>query len=399
VHLSFPRFHLICLLTVLTGSVTGCGGPGRNTSVSEVLEVLYVADSSAGNIQAYRIDNATGTLTALPGSPFPGGGGTGVAVDASGKFLFVGSPDGQIVDVYSISPGTGALAKLTDPNSDSRQPGQTGAGGRYGLLGTFAGSFAVIPSRQLLYVTNTNEGGVYAFSIGSSGELTPLTGSPFNVPLTNPLGLAADPSGKFLYTGNIWDGSILESTIDPMSGALTAATGSPFDAGTCCTLTVDQSGGFLYRSVIGNSIYAFAVSPDTGALTPVDGSPFLLGRADHFAGDPRGRFLYGSFTGYGDGTELPDVNGTISATAINESTGALTSIPGSPFRVEMGANFVAIDPTGKFLYVSNLGVRGQNHGSLSAYAIDPTTGTLAPIPGFPISAGQSPQALAIVQLQ
>src|ERR1700733_11959157 len=56
----------------------------------------------------------------------------------------------------------------------------------------------------------------------SSGGLTPVTGSPFPVPVS-PLTVAIDPSGKFAYVTSDSSNGVLIYGINPTSGALTAS--------------------------------------------------------------------------------------------------------------------------------------------------------------------------------
>jgi 6-phosphogluconolactonase len=115
-----------------------------------------------GGVAAYSIDAASGALTAVPGSPFSVGGvPNSVAIDASGKFLIVsisprlGGPPGNCLAVLSIDPGTGALS--------------------------------------------------------------PVPGSPFG-PLQTCGGVAADPSGEYVYAGSAFTVSAL--SIDQATGEL-----------------------------------------------------------------------------------------------------------------------------------------------------------------------------------
>lgn len=120
---------------------------------------------------AFSIDPTSGALTAIPGSPFSFGGvPISLAIDASGKFLIAGlSPrlgggPANCLGVLSIDPGTGAL--------------------------------------------------------------TPVPGSPFG-PLQLCGGVAADPSGPFVYAGTIAvtnnspPATVFVLSIDPATGALT----------------------------------------------------------------------------------------------------------------------------------------------------------------------------------
>ena len=86
-------------------------------------------------------------------------------------------------------------------------------------------------------------------------------------------------------------------------------------------------------------------------------------------------------------------DGNVSGYTINATTGALTPIPGSPFPAGVFPTSVAADPTGKFAYVAN--VENGFHGDISAYTINATTGALTSIPGSPFAAGLGPASVAV----
>ena len=82
---------------------------------------------------------------------------------------------------------------------------------------------------------------------------------------------------------------------------------------------------------------------------------------------------------------------TVSVFKVSPSNGALTLIPGSPFLTggNGGGNDVnaenittATQGTASFLYAANNG-----SGTISAFAINPKTGTPAPVPGSPFQVG------------
>ena len=78
---------------------------------------------------------------------------------------------------------------------------------------------------------------------------------------------------------------------------------------------------------------------------------------------------------------------TVSSYTINPVTGAW--IAGSPFPAGAQPNSVAVDPSGKFACVANIG------GNVSGYTIKPVTGALTAIAGSPFSAGDFPRSLAV----
>jgi 6-phosphogluconolactonase len=84
--------------------------------------------------------------------------------------------------------------------------------------------------------------------------------------------------------------------------------------------------------------------------------------------------------------------GIISAYSIDNKTGALTPVPGSPFATGSEPNAIAVDPTAQFVYVANTTVN-----TVSAYSIDSKTGALTPVPGSPFATGTLPASLAITR--
>ena len=76
-----------------------------------------MANSGASdNVSGYRINSDTGALTAIPGSPFPGGDGpASIIVTPNGKFAYVANFFGgqNNVSGYRIDPRTGALTAIT----------------------------------------------------------------------------------------------------------------------------------------------------------------------------------------------------------------------------------------------------------------------------------------------
>ena len=137
----------------------------------------------------------------------------------------------------------------------------------------------------------------------------------------------------------------------------------------------------------------------TGALTPLSGSPFcasagrpLLSRPWGMAADPAGKFLYVS-------NSTPVLNGSSGVTdalAIDSTSGALTVVPGSPF-LDADSGFVTIDPSGKFLYaIAYTGL----FGGITADSVDSGTGIPTPVSGspfqLPVGADKLPSAFTPV---
>jgi len=100
-----------------------------------------------------------------------------------------------------------------------------------------------------------------------------VPGSPFaagNTPLTM---VAAN---NFLYVSNALDGTLSGYSIAPTTGILTPLSGSPFQV-RAAALATDPAGAILYASGA-TGIMAFTVDA-SGGLTPIAGSPFPGGPA------------------------------------------------------------------------------------------------------------------------
>jgi DNA-binding beta-propeller fold protein YncE len=104
--------------------------------------------------------------------------------------------------------------------------------------------------------------------------------------------LAANLRGEFVYVAND-DGTISGYTVGT-NGNLTSITGSPFTAGgNPSTVAVHTTGGFLYAALDQpGKVAGFSIGAN-GALAPVAGSPFRTGHeAFNITVDPSGKFTY-----------------------------------------------------------------------------------------------------------
>ena len=379
----------------------GCCIP--QTVVSDVPAYAYVGNQSSNTVSGYAVDNSSGALTAVPGSPFTGPTGPRqTAAELFGKYLYVanggsGEVAGSGVYAYSIASASGALTAI----SGSPFPGGSGPRG-----------LVVDPSGEYVYTANRNDNNVSGYVVSaSSGVLTPVPGSPFAIMSSSseqapgPQKITVDPAGKFLYVTDHLTGDIAGFTINSSTGALTAISGSPFsDQETPdidiqpYAIVVAPSGKFVYVTNHGTStISVYSVNSTSGALTPVSGSPFSIPPPSECdaqpygaAIGPSGQFLY--VADYGCSS--------ISIFFLNPLTGVPTQIANSPVFIdtddldcEAEPNDDTIDSTGRFLYVAD-----QGCGLVTGYSIDPTTGALTEIAGSPFTAGNQPYGVAISRI-
>ena len=199
--------------------------------------------------------------------------------------------------------------------------------------------------------------------------------------------MAVDLLGRFLFTANTGEDTVSAFRI-AQNGVLAKVAGSPFKAGAMpVSVGVDPLDRSVYVANMGDhfdfetsTVSGFRIAPN-GALAEVPGSPFAGGFVPFaVAVDPLGRFLYVANSG-GNTSANENVSGYRIA-----GKGALKPLAKSPFPNGQGPEAAAIDPFGRFLYVSDF------FANFSAYRIAPN-GTLQPLAGFSAHAGPSSSAV------
>jgi 6-phosphogluconolactonase len=249
-------------LTEIAPSPYAVGKEPRAAVIDPGGKFVYVASMSLNSVDAFTI-NASGVLTAVQGSPFPTGGtsttgsfGCCVAVDPTGKFLFVEDK----VNVYSflINSSTGALSLVTTIPG----PG-------------FGNGLAVDPAGTFLYAAGSGNNSILTYAVNAStGALTFSFGSPMALQ-NGSFALVLDPAGPFAYT--VENGaSVVGYRLQ--TGRFTSLGESFSGALGTQQLAIDPTGSFLYAPQTGNlnDISGFQIS-QSGSLTAIAGSPFASG--------------------------------------------------------------------------------------------------------------------------
>ena len=208
---------------------------------------------------------------------------------------------------------------------------------------------------KLAYVANWNSGNVSTFGVNSDGSVTALL--PPTVAGQHPHTINVDPAARFVYVANHESDFLSGYTVNKTTGALTPVPAATLTTGESPHASVfDKSGKFLYvvNGIATAQITANIVNAD-GTLTRI-GAPIPTGAHSHNLGiDPSGRFIY---VGSQDSNQ-------IFAFAVNQSTGGLTQIAGSPYAGTSGPLDAVVDQTTQFAYISNSG------GEIEAFMIDP----------------------------
>jgi 6-phosphogluconolactonase (cycloisomerase 2 family) len=262
----------------LSGTPVQAGGSSPFAAVIDPSgKYLLVTNNLSDSVSVFSIDPGSGALSLTQTPVFANANPGEILIAPSGNTVYVTNPGIGMVTVFSFS--NGMLSQL------HTSPVFSGAG---------ATGLAMDAGGRFLYVANplatnappftTTQGNISGFSINpATGGLNPnqIQGSPFAATSgSGPTALAVDPGGKFLYATTPGSAdSIWCFTIDSTSGQLTPVTGSPFSQAAGGLFAIfDPSGGYFY---IGNSngtaIEGYTYNASTGLLTAISGSSFSLG--------------------------------------------------------------------------------------------------------------------------
>jgi 6-phosphogluconolactonase len=202
---------------------------------------------AAQAIGIYSIDATTGLLTALTGSPLPLFTGTATTATVVTPTAMLITPNNSYVyvslgplgvQVLTLGSGgalsTGTAPTYLSPRSTSTSPTDNGLGSS--------------PSSTFLFVAEINTG-LREFSIGTSGALNEVSGSPYAVG-TGPTGVLLDPTGSYVYVANKGSNNISAFTLTAASGKLTAVAGSPYSSGGLLPLAMVNDNTKKYVAVI-----------------------------------------------------------------------------------------------------------------------------------------------------
>ncbi len=244
---------------------------------------------------------------------------------------------------------------------------------------------AAASADRFVYVSNGGFAGsndVSRLHINADGSLG--TASVTDVPtLTITEGLAMTPDAAHLYVASYGSNVVSGFNVNATTGALSAASGSPYGTGIATPLGVapDPLGRWLFAWNHNNDTINVSTINANGSLSNITGSPFdvpdlPVDRIDPFAGSvaPSGDFLYVP----NENNSPPSAPETVTAYSV-AANGALNDIQtiGTGTLVNQTNPFGSgITPDGRFLYVSNPDDGAQ--GSLSSFAVN-ANGTLTPI--------------------
>ena len=242
------------------------------------------------------------------------------------KYGYVTLDSDAAIGMYTIDDDTGIWTSMTPSNVSTG-----GTNPRYLIKH---------PTASFLYSSDQSGDDISMFSIGSDGQLSPLSPATVTTSGSNPTSITMDPSGLFGFVGFNVTNSIESYTVDPSTGQwnyLNSLSG----CGTARELVVHPNGNFLYALCSGSSeIRRHSLS--SGILTYLGSNSSGGGQPHGLAMTADGKYLY----------VTSQTNNTVSAYSVDASTGDLAAL--SPFSsgTDNWANEVVVDPTGQFAFVN-----------------------------------------------
>lgn len=341
-------------------------------AVTAAFALLLMGCSGGGGGSSPTPPPATYTVT------YNGNGSTGgsVPVDASTY------QQGQVVTLLG---NTGSLVKsgyvFTNWNTLANGSGTAYTAGQTCNMGTanltFYAQWTANTVAGYAYAVNYNggsTGSISQYTIGPNGALTPMSTPSVSTGGNDPRYITVDPLGKYVYASNITSNTVAQFSIGA-DGSLT-----PLSTPTVATglypegSAVHPSGKWFYvanEQSYTVSQYTIGTDGRLSAMTPAtvnSGTGAWPFAADAVAIDPSGKYAY-----------VTNFNSTISQYNINQTTGALSAM--TPSTVDTGGynpaeiKIVSI-PSGTYVYAANYGGNGVGSNSIAQYRIQPN-GTLS----------------------
>lgn len=338
----------------ITGNSVSTGSAPDVIAIDPLLRFAYVLDSAggigAGAVSQYVLTRKTGALTVAtfsstngstaPATPVPTGADpSAMVIDVTGNFVFVANQGSNSVSGFTIDQVGGTLTEIKQlpPTTLNCMANQITPC----PLPTAGSPTALATTGTMLFVALTNTtggtemGSIATYMFTPEPAVPPVTQvacpagpgclqSPPPSPVaagTNPVAMALDPSGKFLFVADSVANTLAAFSVGS-SGQLTAL-GAPIATGTTpVSISVSSAGGFVYTANQGSSdVSAFSYS--SSGLTAVSGSPFSVLPAtspSYVLTDTSGKFLF-----------VAERNSNNISVFTIGSSGALAQVTGSPF--------------------------------------------------------------------
>jgi hypothetical protein len=363
---------VLALITLVF--IAGCAGlsgnPAPNPTAASAAHgtFVFVSGSTSGPAtltDGYRL-NPDGTLTAIPGSPFPIGG----AVAASGSFLMSISQAG--LTSYRVNPATGVpklAASATVP--------------------TFVDTLGA--DARNVYVAGANDVigfFIYGFSLDDSGALIPGPGSPYisggpcdQCPLPLFPNLALNNNFFALSVDGFRGTGGMSVFRRDSKGSLSRGGFSTSEGQSAAAL--QPGAGNVAFSLISEDVTSYRLDSNGTPTKVMDLAPAGLDAIDETV-DATGNFLL-----------VLDSSGAVHVFTI-DSASATFGVLNTSEPTGDGATLMAMDPSGRFVIVAQSSEGGflSTPDRITVFTFDPASGTIKKLQSYPMD--KSPFRIAFV---
>jgi 6-phosphogluconolactonase (cycloisomerase 2 family) len=304
---------------------------------------LYVANQGNNSVVHFGVAS-NGVLVqkdAITTSASP----VSLYVNAAGTYLYVvtGTTSATLTE-YALSSGTIGSATATEPLTVPGYPGDTVVPTAVTVLANSDGVYATVYDRSAYNpggtaTSNANPGWIFGFAVGSGGALTPASGSPYQAGV-KPTALASDPTSSFVYATDYASNELIGYTV--RSGTtLDFLVNGPFKTGNePMSVVVDPRGIYIYlANALDSTVSAYSIALPTGTPSAI----------------------------------------------VNTTSSTLYATDTQPVSI-------AVEPAlARYVYTANhLG------NSISGFRLDPNTGALTATQATPYPTGASPTAIIAV---
>lgn len=335
----------------------------------------------------------------------------GVLMACSAKYaasynglIVVPSQGSAVMQSFSLDLGNGHVQQINNVNGPPTPGIPT-----YEVLDP-AGNYAYVIVQENA-VLNPSVNAIASYSIASDGKLVNVA----TTPVSNPVGIAIDSAGKFLFVANGSDGTVTTFSIGSNGnltkvGATTLQTqpgGQPANASALAITPTVYPSQFAYcAGVTPPSTENLYVADSTNYVllnysVSASGSLSLVPYSSTFTGistgtnptgvavDPCNRFAYVS-NAKDNTVSAYNICFAVSTTTCPHADFSLQTISGSPFTTGDVPGPLIVDPYGKFLYVVDTG-----SSQISGFQISTATGALSAFAGAPTATNSGPTSISI----
>ena len=384
----FNRLGMAVFASLALGlGMTACGGG--------TIGYMWILGQQYNQIAAFKIDDYTGNLTQVQGSPFVSGGSlpVSIVIKPGGRYIYIinqgtgGSTSkagtGQNVALYSVG-GDGVLTFQQSYQTQgyiSQWAQMDSSGGYLYVLDKYAPSYNA--ASGLFNGPNLDgNGGITAFAADpTTGRLTLVTNSQTQLNGVNTPFFKVGPTPFMMKSAG---GCLL--TLDSNNTVAPYTFGSSGQLVFTQQATQNFTGANNFTSITGSGSYVFITDAGNNTIDEfnVGGTCNLntvgSGNAANITGtsnpgytlvDSTNKYLY-VLNQYNASTQPGTAYSTISAFTINTTNQQLSPIVGSPYTVGSGPVCMVEDPTNQYMYISN-----HNDGTVTGKQLDPTTGILS----------------------